>query len=198
MTTSVQPPTSVRSTRTVARAAKPVVYASVTKWAWWSVVSFYLMSHLQWWLVFENSIDIVLFLIFPFFFFFKHKIAGARRERFGYRGSRHRRTAQMRDGSARLVAVRGHAPLHLSLSPPDPRVPAESGFSGLSPDQLVRCILEAEPPQIYLRQQMKKPYTESTVMMSLTQLADKELVLMISWAKKIPGLCACVYMCVKI
>lgn len=34
---------------------------------------------------------------------------------------------------------------------------------------------------------MKKPYTEGTVMMSLTQLADKELVLMISWAKKIPG-----------
>ncbi|MCI4376871.1 hypothetical protein PGIGA_G00193230 [Pangasianodon gigas] len=118
---------------------------------------------------------------------------GARRERCGYRVSRHRRTAQIRDGSARLVGVGGeaqrhpHAPLHLSLSLPDPRVPAESGFSGLSPEQLVHCILEAEPPQIYLRQQMKKPYTESTVMMSLTQLADKELVFMISWAKKIPG-----------
>ncbi|MCJ8731036.1 hypothetical protein PDJAM_G00191210 [Pangasius djambal] len=118
---------------------------------------------------------------------------GARRERCGYRGSRHRRTAQIRDGSARLVGVGGqaqrhpHAPLHLSLSLPDPRVPTESGFSGLSPEQLVHCILEAEPPQIYLRQQMKKPYTESTVMMSLTQLADKELVFMISWAKKIPG-----------
>ncbi|XP_034158504.2 estrogen receptor 2b isoform X2 [Pangasianodon hypophthalmus] len=118
---------------------------------------------------------------------------GARRERCGYRVSRHRRTAQIRDGSARLAGVGGqaqrhpHAPLHLSLSLPDPRVPAESGFSGLSPEQLVHCILEAEPPQIYLRQQMKKPYTESTVMMSLTQLADKELVFMISWAKKIPG-----------
>ncbi|XP_060781218.1 estrogen receptor 2b isoform X2 [Neoarius graeffei] len=118
---------------------------------------------------------------------------GARRERCGYRVSHHRRTAQIKDGSARLVGVRGHdqrrphAPLHLSLSLPDPRVPGESGFSGLSPEQLVHCILEAEPPQIFLRQQMKKPYTESTVMMSLTQLADKELVLMISWAKKIPG-----------
>ncbi|KAF7710818.1 hypothetical protein HF521_009690 [Silurus meridionalis] len=118
---------------------------------------------------------------------------GARRERCGYRGSRHRRTIQIRDGSARIVGVRGHAqrhpntPLHLSLSLPDSRVPAESGFSGLSPEQLVHCILEAEPPEIYLRQQMNKPYTQSTVMMSLTQLADKELVLMISWAKKIPG-----------
>ncbi|KAK3554614.1 hypothetical protein QTP70_029664 [Hemibagrus guttatus] len=118
---------------------------------------------------------------------------GARRERCGYRSSRHHRTTQIRDGSVRFVGVRGHAqrhsqtPFHLSLSHPGPRVPAMSGFSGLSPEQLVHCILEAEPPQIYLRQQMKKPYTECTVMMSLTQLADKELVLMISWAKKIPG-----------
>lgn len=116
---------------------------------------------------------------------------GARRERCGYRASR--RTAPMRDGSARPVGVRGqsqrlpHTPLHVSLSIPVSRASAESGFSGLSPEQLVYCILEAEPPQIYLKQQMKKPYTESTVMMSLTQLADKELVLMISWAKKIPG-----------
>ncbi|KAF4089887.1 hypothetical protein AMELA_G00043400 [Ameiurus melas] len=116
----------------------------------------------------------------------------ARRERCGYRASR--RTAPAKDGSARLVGVRGqsqrlpHTPLHLSLSIPVPSASAESGFSGLSPEQLVYCILEAEPPQIYLRQQMNKPYTESTVMMSLTQLADKkELVLMINWAKKIPG-----------
>ncbi|KAF5892720.1 estrogen receptor beta isoform X1, partial [Clarias magur] len=118
---------------------------------------------------------------------------GARRERCGYRGFRHRRAAQINDSQARLAGVRDqaqrhpHTPLHLSLSLPDHSVPAESGFSGLSPEQLVHCILEAEPQQIYLRQQMKKPYTESTVMMSLTQLADKELVLMISWAKKIPG-----------
>ncbi|GAA6088828.1 estrogen receptor 2b isoform X1 [Tachysurus ichikawai] len=121
---------------------------------------------------------------------------GARRERCGYRSSRHRRTTQISDGSARLMGVRGHAqrhthaPLHLSLSHPGSRVPAENGFSGLSPEQLVHFILEAEPPQIYLKHQMKKPYTESTVMISLTQLADKELVLMISWAKKIPGFVA--------
>lgn len=34
---------------------------------------------------------------------------------------------------------------------------------------------------------LKKPFTETSMMMSLTNLADKELVLMISWAKKIPG-----------
>lgn len=47
--------------------------------------------------------------------------------------------------------------------------------------------MEAEPPEIYLMEDLKKPFTEASMMMSLTNLADKELVLMISWAKKIPG-----------
>ncbi|XP_062851800.1 estrogen receptor 2b isoform X2 [Trichomycterus rosablanca] len=125
--------------------------------------------------------------------FFKRSIQGVRRERCGYRGTRHRRAQQIKDGSAGPAGVKSHAqqnhraPLHLSLSLPDPRVSLESRILGLSPEKLVQCILEAEPPQIYLKQPMKKPYTESSVMMSLTHLADKELVLMISWAKKIPG-----------
>lgn len=47
--------------------------------------------------------------------------------------------------------------------------------------------MEAEPPEIYLMKDMKRPVTEANIMMSLTNLADKELVHMISWAKKIPG-----------
>lgn len=47
--------------------------------------------------------------------------------------------------------------------------------------------MEAEPPEIYLMKDMRRPLTEANVMMSLTNLADKELVHMISWAKKIPG-----------
>lgn len=47
--------------------------------------------------------------------------------------------------------------------------------------------MEAEPPEIYMMEDLKKPFTEASMMMSLTNLADKELVLMISWAKKIPG-----------
>ncbi|XP_062406174.1 estrogen receptor 2a [Sardina pilchardus] len=57
----------------------------------------------------------------------------------------------------------------------------------LTPEQLIGRILEAEPPNIYLMKDMKKPFTEANVMMSLTNLADKELVHMITWAKKIPG-----------
>lgn len=57
----------------------------------------------------------------------------------------------------------------------------------MPPEQLIQRIMEAEPPEIYLMKGMKRPLTEADVMMSLTNLADKELVHMISWAKKIPG-----------
>uniref|UniRef100_A0A4W4FPS8 Estrogen receptor beta n=1 Tax=Electrophorus electricus TaxID=8005 RepID=A0A4W4FPS8_ELEEL len=116
---------------------------------------------------------------------------GVRRERCGYRGVRHRRAPQIRDSS---VGVRGHPQCHQQGPLPLPpsasgsaSVSVEGQLAALSPEQLVRCFLAAEPPQIYLRQQMKKPYTEASMMMSLTNLADRELVLMISWAKKIPG-----------
>lgn len=59
----------------------------------------------------------------------------------------------------------------------------------LSSQQLIERMMEAEPPEIYLMKDMNRPLTEAHVMMSLTNLADKELVHMISWAKKIPGVC---------
>ncbi|XP_057198114.1 estrogen receptor 2b isoform X1 [Triplophysa rosa] len=118
---------------------------------------------------------------------------GVRRERCSYRGARHRRNPQTRDRSGGALGVRGRSQHHLEF----PLIPPHHFFSSvggveerglnLSAEQLVKCFLEAEPPQIYLREQVKKPYTEASMMMSLTNLADKELVLMISWAKKIPG-----------
>lgn len=57
----------------------------------------------------------------------------------------------------------------------------------LTPEQLIERLMEAEPPEIYLMKEMRRPLTEADVMMSLTNLADRELVHMISWAKKIPG-----------
>ncbi|XP_019733016.1 estrogen receptor beta-like, partial [Hippocampus comes] len=64
---------------------------------------------------------------------------------------------------------------------------AEAPAAGQSAEDFVLRIMEAEPPAIYLMEEQKKPFTEAGVMMSLTGLADKELVLMIGWAKKIPG-----------
>lgn len=57
----------------------------------------------------------------------------------------------------------------------------------MSPEEFISRIMDAEPPEIYLMEDLKKPFTEASMMMSLTNLADKELVFMISWAKKIPG-----------
>lgn len=59
-------------------------------------------------------------------------------------------------------------------------------LSALSPEQLVLTLLEAEPPHV-LVSRPSTPFTEASMMMSLTKLADKELVHMIGWAKKIPG-----------
>ncbi|KAG8011394.1 Estrogen receptor gamma, partial [Nibea albiflora] len=104
---------------------------------------------------------------------------GMRKERGNYRSPQMRRmtrlTSQGRtDGSSVLT---GSAVV--SLNAPQP--------SALTSEQLIERLMEAEPPEIYLMKDMKKPLTEAKVMMSLTNLADKELVHMITWAKKIPG-----------
>ncbi|XP_046904559.1 estrogen receptor 2b [Hypomesus transpacificus] len=110
---------------------------------------------------------------------------GVRRDRCSYRGARHRRVPQMRDPSAGLVGVGAGSQAPRLLK--GPLAQTQSQYSTLSSQQLISCIIEAEPPEIYLMEDMKKPFTEASMMMSLTNLADKELVLMISWAKKIPG-----------
>uniref|UniRef100_A0A8C6SI97 Estrogen receptor beta n=1 Tax=Neogobius melanostomus TaxID=47308 RepID=A0A8C6SI97_9GOBI len=94
---------------------------------------------------------------------------GVRRERCSYRGTRHRRGSLSGGRGLRLVGAHSSGPL------------------AFNPEEFISRIIEAEPPQIYLMEEMKKPLTESSIMMTLTNLADKELVLMISWAKKIPG-----------
>lgn len=113
-----------------------------------------------------------------------------RRDRGSYNrgGSQQRRVAR---SPARAVAITPRQPERKAA----PLTRVKEVFSTtLSPEELIARIMEAEPPEIYLMKDMKKPFTEANVMMSLTNLADKELVHMISWAKKIPGvsLCLCV------
>nr|XP_046269703.1 estrogen receptor beta-like [Scatophagus argus]XP_046269704.1 estrogen receptor beta-like [Scatophagus argus]XP_046269705.1 estrogen receptor beta-like [Scatophagus argus]XP_046269706.1 estrogen receptor beta-like [Scatophagus argus]XP_046269707.1 estrogen receptor beta-like [Scatophagus argus] len=118
---------------------------------------------------------------------------GVRRERCSYRGARHRRGGlQPRDPSGRGVVRVGpgsRAQRHLHLEAPFAPLPQANHtyHSAMSPEEFISRIMEAEPPEIYLMEDLKKPFTEASMMMSLTNLADKELVLMISWAKKIPG-----------
>ncbi|XP_068195683.1 estrogen receptor 2b [Antennarius striatus] len=117
---------------------------------------------------------------------------GVRRERCTYRGARHRRGGlQPRDGGRNVVRVGlgSRMQRHLHLEAPLAPLPQVNRalHSSMSPEEFISRIMEAEPPDIYLMEDLKKPFTETSMMMSLTNLADKELVLMISWAKKIPG-----------
>ncbi|XP_029705636.1 estrogen receptor 2a isoform X2 [Takifugu rubripes] len=104
---------------------------------------------------------------------------GMRKER------RSSRNPQMRRGTRQASQSRPTRPSELSgptVGPFDALHPSQ-----LTSEQLINTILEAEPPEIYLMKDMKGPVTEASIMMSLTNLADKELVHMITWAKKIPG-----------
>ncbi|XP_061097151.1 estrogen receptor isoform X2 [Conger conger] len=54
-------------------------------------------------------------------------------------------------------------------------------------DQVLALLLSAEPPSICSNRKHSRPYSDVTMMTLLTNLADKELVHMIAWAKKVPG-----------
>ncbi|XP_054653271.1 estrogen receptor 2b isoform X2 [Dunckerocampus dactyliophorus] len=114
---------------------------------------------------------------------------GVRRERCSYRGSRHQRRGALQPRGLVRVGLPPRAQRHLHLEAPLTSLPQAERVprSSMSPEEFISRIMEAEPPEIYLMEDLKKPFTEASMMMSLTNLADKELVLMISWAKKIPG-----------
>lgn len=57
----------------------------------------------------------------------------------------------------------------------------------LTADQMVSALLEAEPPLIYSEYDPTRPLSEASIMGLLTNLADRELVHMINWAKRVPG-----------
>ncbi|XP_028997147.1 estrogen receptor isoform X2 [Betta splendens] len=59
--------------------------------------------------------------------------------------------------------------------------------TAMPPDQVLLLLQGAEPPILSSRQKLNRPYTEVTIMGLLTNMADKELVHMIAWAKKLPG-----------
>uniref|UniRef100_A0A673U9D1 Estrogen receptor beta n=1 Tax=Suricata suricatta TaxID=37032 RepID=A0A673U9D1_SURSU len=102
---------------------------------------------------------------------------GSRRERCGYRVSRRQKSFEEQlQCPSKAKKNGGHVTRVKELL-----------LSALSPEQLVLTLLEAEPPHV-LVSRPSTPFTEASMMMSLTKLADKELVHMIGWAKKIPGM----------
>nr|BAG82648.1 estrogen receptor alpha [Protopterus dolloi] len=63
----------------------------------------------------------------------------------------------------------------------------KSVVQSLVAEQIIGTLLEAEPPSVFSEHDPSKPFTEASVMAILTNLADKELVHMITWAKRVPG-----------
>ncbi|XP_008276877.1 estrogen receptor [Stegastes partitus] len=82
---------------------------------------------------------------------------------------------------------------HKTAPPQDGRKRSSAGGGGrssvtsMAPDQVLLLLQGAEPPILCSRQKLSRPYTEVTMMTLLTSMADKELVHMIAWAKKLPG-----------
>uniref|UniRef100_UPI00358FC1E2 estrogen receptor-like isoform X2 n=1 Tax=Myxine glutinosa TaxID=7769 RepID=UPI00358FC1E2 len=61
-------------------------------------------------------------------------------------------------------------------------------LGSLSSEQFLTCLLNAEPPNMTCHHDVSRPFTAERLMMLLTNLADRELVHMIGWAKKVPAL----------
>nr|BAG82650.1 estrogen receptor alpha1 [Acipenser schrenckii] len=110
---------------------------------------------------------------------------GVRKDRRGRHMLKVKRTASEQDEKSH---VNGHdRRLTLTLEPTPINNGKKNSALGLSIDQVLIHLLEAEPPTQYSKQNQNRPYTEISMMNILTSLADKELVHMIAWAKKIPG-----------
>ena len=54
-------------------------------------------------------------------------------------------------------------------------------------DRLLTCLLKIEPQKLYARPSTSLPDGDYKLASALLDLADRELVAMIGWAKQIPG-----------
>nr|XP_019591003.1 PREDICTED: estrogen receptor isoform X1 [Rhinolophus sinicus]XP_019591004.1 PREDICTED: estrogen receptor isoform X1 [Rhinolophus sinicus]XP_019591005.1 PREDICTED: estrogen receptor isoform X1 [Rhinolophus sinicus] len=113
---------------------------------------------------------------------------GIRKDRRGGRMLKHRR--QRDDGDARNEAG-SSGDMRASSLWPSPvlikHTKKNSPALSLTADQMVSALLEAEPPIIYSEYDPTRPFSEASMMGLLTNLADRELVHMINWAKRVPG-----------
>ncbi|KAI7799456.1 putative estrogen receptor alpha protein [Triplophysa rosa] len=109
------------------------------------------------------------------------------------RGGRAVRRERRRSGSEDHDKCYNEQPTHVGLKTVAPQNKRKIGSSGvvsalcMNPEQVLLLLMGAEPPAVCSRQKYSRPYTEITMMSLLTNMADKELVHMIAWAKKVPG-----------
>uniref|UniRef100_A0A8C4XUG0 Estrogen receptor n=2 Tax=Falco TaxID=8952 RepID=A0A8C4XUG0_FALTI len=112
---------------------------------------------------------------------------GIRKDRRGGRvmkQKRQREEQDSRNGEASSTELR--APT-LWTSPLVVKHKKSSPALSLTAEQMVSALLEAEPPIVYSEYDPNRPFNEASMMTLLTNLADRELVHMINWAKRVPG-----------
>ncbi|KAM5228559.1 estrogen receptor isoform 2-T2 [Ctenodactylus gundi] len=112
---------------------------------------------------------------------------GIRKDRRGGRMLKHKR--QRDDGEGRND-MGPSADMRAASLWPSPLVIKHTKNSpalSLTADQIVSALMEAEPPLLYSDYDPTRPFSEASIMGLLTNLADRELVHMINWAKRVPG-----------
>ncbi|XP_059257256.1 estrogen receptor [Mustela nigripes] len=113
---------------------------------------------------------------------------GIRKDRRGGRMLKHKR---QRDDAEGRNEVGSSGDMRTSNLWPSPllikHTKKNSPALSLTADQMVSALLEAEPPIIYSDYDPSRPFSEASMMGLLTNLADRELVHMINWAKRVPG-----------
>ncbi len=115
-------------------------------------------------------------------------IAGTRKDRGGRAIRRDRRSGN--EDRVKSYSEQSSRTSLRTAPPQDGRKKSSGGVVNalcVPPDQVLVLLLGAEPPAVCSRQEHSRPYTEITMMSLLTNMADKELVHMITWAKKVPG-----------
>ncbi|KAI4582550.1 hypothetical protein MJG53_009101 [Ovis ammon polii x Ovis aries] len=113
---------------------------------------------------------------------------GIRKDRRGGRMLKHKR--QRDDGEGRNEAVPSGDMRATNLWPSPIMIKhtkKNSPVLSLTADQMISALLEAEPPIIYSEYDPTRPFSEASMMGLLTGLADRELVHMINWAKRVPA-----------
>nr|BAU36956.1 estrogen receptor alpha [Bradypodion pumilum] len=112
---------------------------------------------------------------------------GIRKDRRGVRIMKNKRQREEHDNrnAGALTELRSTAfwPGSLMVKHSKKNSPALS----LTEEQMVSALLEAEPPIVYSEYDAGRPFNEASMMGLLTNLADRELVHMINWAKRVPG-----------
>uniref|UniRef100_A0A2R8ZSJ5 Estrogen receptor n=1 Tax=Pan paniscus TaxID=9597 RepID=A0A2R8ZSJ5_PANPA len=113
---------------------------------------------------------------------------GIRKDRRGGRMLKHKRQRDDGEGrgevgSAGDMRAANLWPSPLMIKHSKKNSPALS----LTADQMVSALLDAEPPILYSEYDPTRPFSEASMMGLLTNLADRELVHMINWAKRVPG-----------